>query len=168
MSLESAIASLFKMSDDVWERHANPWSVWTRYLTLPMLIISIWSRVWIGWWSLVPIAASIIWVWINPRVFKKPHTTDNWASKAVFGERVWIARDKVPVPEHHAGIIKILNTFSMAGALICIWGLYKLSVWPTLLGLMLVVAGKTWFLDRMVWLYMEMKDKNPDYAKWLY
>ena len=117
MSLESAIASVFKMSDEVWERHANPWSVWTRYLTLPLLIISIWSRTWIGWWSLVPVAGSFVWIWINPRVFKKPRSTDNWASKAVFGERVWIARDKVPVPAHHMGIIKILNTVSMIGAL---------------------------------------------------
>ena len=168
MSLESAIASVFKMSDEVWERHANPWSVWTRYLTLPLLIISIWSRVWLGWWSLVPVAASIIWVWINPRVFKKPRSTDNWASKAVFGERVWIARDKVPVPGHHRGIIRILNAVSIAGALVCIWGLYRLEVWPTVFGLTLVVAGKTWFLDRMVWLYEEMKDKSPEYTKWLY
>ena len=44
------------MSDDSWMRHANPWSVWTRYAAFPVLIAAIWSRVWIGWWALLPVA----------------------------------------------------------------------------------------------------------------
>ena len=32
-----------------------------------------------------------------------------------------------------------------------------LDVWPTLLGCALVYLAKLWFLDRMVWLYEEMK-----------
>jgi len=72
MNLEQKIASLFRMTDEVWARHANPWSVRTRYLALPALIFSIWSRIWIGLWSLVPILLSIVWIWINPRVFAIP------------------------------------------------------------------------------------------------
>lgn len=30
MTLMQRIAQAFAMTDDVWERHANPWSVWTR------------------------------------------------------------------------------------------------------------------------------------------
>ncbi len=91
MSIESRAAKLFQMSDDVWERHANPWSVWTRYPCLPLLAIAIWSRVWIGWVSLLPIALICVWIWINPRVFGKPKSTRNWASKAVLGERALLA-----------------------------------------------------------------------------
>ncbi|MHC4212843.1 MAG: DUF6653 family protein [Planctomycetota bacterium] len=28
--------------------------------------------------------------------------------------------------------------------------------------------GKRWFLDRMVWLYEEMRETNPEYSKWLH
>jgi len=98
MTFEKAIANLFKMSDDVWARHANPWSVWTRYSTMPLLAISIWSRSWIGWWSLILVAASLIWVYVNPRIFNKPSTTDSWTSKSVLGERVWLNRKNIPVP----------------------------------------------------------------------
>jgi len=66
MPIEQQIARFFRMTDDVWARHANPWSVWTRYTTLPLLAISVWSRVWIGWWAAVPLIASLIWVYINP------------------------------------------------------------------------------------------------------
>ncbi|MFB6247207.1 MAG: DUF6653 family protein [Salinibacter sp.] len=31
-----------------------------------------------------------------------------------------------------------------------VWGVVRLTVWPTLFGAALVCAGKLWFLDRMV------------------
>lgn len=168
MSIEKKIASIFRMTDDVWERHANPWSVWTRYPALPILALSIWSRIWIGWMSLVPIISLIAWIWINPRVFKKPRTTKNWASKAVLGERVWLNRKNIPIPEHHRPVLVFLNTISGIGTLMCIVGLIKLLVWMTILGIVLVVLGKSWFLDRMVWLYDEMQNADPNYRSWLY
>lgn len=36
------------MNDTVWQRHANPWSGWTRVATMPLFAIAAWSRVWIG------------------------------------------------------------------------------------------------------------------------
>jgi hypothetical protein len=30
-----------------------------------------------------------------------------------------------------------------------------------------VFLCKLWFIDRMVWLFDEMKEQVPDYAKWL-
>ena len=69
MAAVQKIADFFQMTDDVWARHANPWSVWTRYMALPLLIMAIWSRVWLGWGSLMPIAIVLLWIWLNPRVF---------------------------------------------------------------------------------------------------
>ena len=43
---------LMGMSDAVWARHANLWSVYTRFTVLPLLVMAIWSRAWIGWWVL--------------------------------------------------------------------------------------------------------------------
>jgi hypothetical protein len=34
------------------------------------------------------------------------------------------------------------------------------------LGGLLMYVGKLWYFDRMVWLYRDMKDKVPEYAKW--
>jgi len=156
------------MTDDVWARHANPWSVWTRYTTMPALALSVWSRVWIGWWAVIPFVAALIWVYINPRIFSKPSTTKSWTSRAVLGERVWLNRKEVPVPQHHYKIINFLTAVSSIGAIICVYGLIVLSLWPTVFGIVLVFLGKTWFLDRMVWMYEEMKNDNPEYQSWLY
>ena len=44
------------MKDEVWLRHINPWSVWTRVLTpLPLLALAIWSRAWISGWAWVAV-----------------------------------------------------------------------------------------------------------------
>ena len=39
---------------------------------------------------------------------------------------------------------------------------------PPILAMLLVIAAKTWFVDRMVWLFDDMKDTRPEYRSWLY
>ena len=140
------------MSDEVWERHANPLSVWTRYSVLPILVLAFWSRVRLGWWSVICIAVAMFWTWLNPRLFKKPDSTDNWASKAVLGERLWLNRKEVPVPEHHRTLPNILSLVASVGMMLCIYGVVRLHVWATAFGIALTYMSKSWFLDRMVWL----------------
>lgn len=162
-----AIAALFRMDDATWERHANPWSCWTRVPVLPLLCLAIWARVWIGGWCLVPIAALILWTFVNPRAFPPPARTDSWASRAVMGERVWLARTEVPIPAHHALWAGLLSGLPVLGLPPLIWGLWSLSLWPLLLGLVLTIGPKMWFLDRMVWLFDDMARTHPPYRAWL-
>jgi len=168
MELSNRIAAIFRMSPEVWERHANPWSVWTRVATLPVLVLAIWSREWIGGWALLAFVAVLVWIYLNPRIFAKPLSTDNWSSQAVLGERVWLNRADIPIPDHHAHMAQYLSVLSGVGLPFLCWGLIVLSPWPTLFGMTLVYAGKLWFLDRMVWLYQDMKDQHREYRAWLY
>ena len=162
------MAAVFRMDEKTWAHHANPWSVWTRFTILPVLALAIWSRVWLGWYSLVPIAIVLLWTWLNPRAFAKPKTTESWGSKAVLGERVWLRRKEVPIPQKHLRPVIILNILTASGVPFFIWGLFALQIWPTILGTVLVYIGKMWFLDRMVWIYEDMKDATPEYRSWLY
>ena len=34
------------MKERTWERHSNPWSVWTRLLTNPLVYLPVWNRSW--------------------------------------------------------------------------------------------------------------------------
>ncbi|MCP4303439.1 MAG: hypothetical protein GY788_00860, partial [bacterium] len=117
------IASLFGMSDEVWARHASGWSVWTRLASFPLLLVAIWSRVWVGWgWAAALIAIVVVWLWLNPRVFSPPATTDNWAAKVTFGERVWLNRKAIPIPRHHATAAYLLSAISGVGFAIALYG----------------------------------------------
>ena len=168
MKIEQRIAAAFRMTDETWERHANPWSVWTRFTAFPALILAAWGRAWLGRWPAVPIGAAILWTWLNPRFFGKPASTDTWASKAVLGERVWMNRDAVPLPPSYRTLPIVFNGLSAAALLAAIWGLVRLSVRPTVLGAGLAVLLKTWFLNEMVRLYDEVRDATPEYRSWLY
>lgn len=169
MTFEKRLANFFKLDDESWLRHANPWSVYTRYSVLPLLALAVWSRTWIDWWSTIPVILVLLWTFLNPRLFNKPKSTKNWASKAVFGERVYMNRESEQIPAiHRTGLIKFLNLISSLGLLLVIIGIIFYWFSLVILGVTFSYLGKSWFLDRMVWLYEDMKAKVPEYQSWEY
>jgi hypothetical protein len=85
----------------------------------------------------------------------------------VLGERVWLNRTHVPIPATHARAAVVLSLVSTFGLPFVVWGVIRLEVWPTLFGLCCVHLGKLWFMDRMVWLYADMREATPEYRGWL-
>ena len=159
---------LMSMDNGVWERHANPLSVWTRAITsLPILLFAVWGIRLIGWWSLATITIAFLWIWLNPRLFSPPRNTNNWASKVTFGERVWLNRSTCPIPTHHAQWADFLSMVAGIGFLVAVIGAFFNILLPTISGGLISWFGKMWFCDRMVWLYEDMKDTNPEYRSWL-
>ncbi|KIC09420.1 hypothetical protein RA19_15515 [Leisingera sp. ANG-M1] len=164
--LFAASEKLMRMDEAAWARHANPWSVYSRMTVLPLMTLAVWSRVWLGWGALLPVALVLVWTWWNPRAFGPPASTVNWASRGTFGERVFLNRRHVPIPAHHARWAKGLAWVSGLGALPWLLGIWQLDPGFTLFGLAVMVGGKLWFVDRMVWLYQDMNDRHPAYAAW--
>ncbi len=76
-------------------------------------------------------------------------------------------RHEVPIPEHHVRPALVLQVLSGVGIPFFIYGLYALNLWSLLMGNVLIMVFKTWFVDRMVWLYLDMKDHKPEYRRWL-
>lgn len=156
------------MDDATWERHANPLSVWTRVVTgIPVIFGAVWSIKHFGLWSLFILFISVLWLWLNPRLFSRPKYTNNWASKVTFGERVWLNRSKIKIPQHHVKWANFLSLVGGVGFLVGIVGAYMNFLLPVVVGGLMSWFGKMWFGDRMVWLYEDMKDLNPEYKDWL-
>ena len=151
---------LMGMDESAWRRHANPWSGWTRVVTLPLLTLAIWSRVWIGWWSLVWIAVVLVWTWFNPRLFPAPTRLDNWMSRGVLGEQIWLNRNEQPIPPRHDRMAALLNYSAAAALAPWIWGMITLAFWPTLIGMIVTMLLKLWFVDRMAQLQYEAEDRQ--------
>ncbi|RBW57084.1 DUF6653 family protein [Ruegeria sp. A3M17] len=146
---------LMGMKDEVWLRHANPWSVWTRVLTpLPLLALAIWSRAWIDYWAWLAVGVVLVWIWINPRAFSRPETFDSWSAQGVLGERVWLRhRDKVA--EHHKRVANTVAIASGVGLLPFAYGLWVFDLGFTCLGIVVTSGGKMWFVDRMAWVWSD-------------
>ncbi|MEX5717963.1 DUF6653 family protein [Geodermatophilus maliterrae] len=153
MALDTRIARAFGLEGDAWQRHANPWSVYTRIPIPPLLVAAIWSRSRIGWRSLVPVGAVCAWAVVNPRAFPPPRSLDHWASRGVLGETCWARRHEVPVPARHRVAPNVLGAVSALGVPFIVRGLVVRDGWMVLFGLAVQMAGKVWFIDRMALLY---------------
>lgn len=146
------------MDDEVWKKHASPWSVWTRVVTgIPVTFGSIWSIQSLGYLSAIPIGGAILWLWLNPRLFSEPKCTDNWASKVTFGERIWLDAPRDTIPMHHKNWVLFLSFSAGIGFVIGIIGAYLNLLLPTLVGGTISWFSKMWFCDRMVWIYQDMQ-----------
>lgn len=107
---------------------------------------------WLGWRALVPLLPAVAWTWANPKVFPPPAKTRGWASKATFGDRVFLNRKTAPVPDHHMRWALSLGAWADAAGL----GALGLDPVLTVRRIALVVLPKVWFCDRMVRLYEDM------------
>jgi hypothetical protein len=169
---ETRIANAFGLKGDGWMRHANPVSVWTRFAVLPLLAVSIWSRDWIGWWSLVPVALSLVFMVVNPLLFSEPSSTSNWASKGVFGERIYAERNTVDIPQQfRSRTPQVTYAFQLFGMAVMTYGLVELGwvgLLATVTGLVIVQVAKAWCIDRMVLLFEDMKTDHDEYRGWEY
>ena len=165
---DGRIAKAFGLEGDAWMRHANPASVWTRFTVLSLLALAVWSRDWIGIWCLAPIALSIAWMFVNPKFFGPPKSTRNWASRSVLGERIWVDADRETLPEEFRSktTARVANSYSGIGLALLAYGLFELNVLAAVSGILITHGGKAWYLDRMVLLFADMKDRDPKYAVW--
>lgn len=148
------IAKSSGMTDAAWRRHANPWSVYTRFAAIPLGILAIWSRVWIGWWALVPLAFVIIWLWLNPHVFAPVQEPRSWAAKGIFGEKLWL-NEPDRVPNDVRSVLRWLIVPGGSGIVLLIYGLAQLELWPTIFGATLMIVTQLWRIDRLGLLYQE-------------
>lgn len=166
MTVESTLARLFGLDGDEWLKHANPRSVYSRFTVLPLIVASAWSRVWIGEYFLVPLAVTLLWTFFNPRLFSRPSSLENWASKGVLGERIWQRRDAYDIPRVFTLQTHTLNVLQVVGMVPFVWGMYTLDFWMTMTGLSVAFIAKTWFFDRMVFLF-EDKRHLDEVRAWL-
>ncbi|NOH24914.1 DUF6653 family protein [Vibrio europaeus] len=156
------------MDDDTWAKHSSPWSVYSRFSILPMLTSALASREWLGWYALIPTFLVLSWIWLNPRVFPAPTSTNNWASMGTFGERIYLNRNKEDlIPKHHLTMCKILMLLQLLGLPVWLYGIYTLQIESMLFGTLWLMATKAWFVDRMVWIYQDVKNLDPTYQSWL-
>ncbi|MDA3624683.1 DUF6653 family protein [Saccharopolyspora oryzae] len=145
MSASNVVAEAHGMTDETWKRHANPWSVWTRFAAIPVFELAVWSRDWIGWWSLAGVGAVLVWLlWLNVRLFG-PVEPNSWAARGIYGEKLHF---EGKAPAAHRIVLRLLMAAGMLGFALITWGLTALDVWPLILGTAVLVLCQLWRIDR--------------------
>ncbi|GAA1579463.1 hypothetical protein GCM10009789_36510 [Kribbella sancticallisti] len=154
MKATDVVAGAHGMTDDAWRRHANPWSVWTRFAAIPAFELAAWSRDWIGWWSLTGVGVVLIWLfWLNVRIFGPVEPT-SWAAKGIYGEKLHVDGK---APAAHKVVLNVLIAVGLVGFVLIAWGLVALAVWQVLLGTVMVVMAQLWRIDRYGLLFEQQR-----------
>ena len=113
------MSSLIKrLLREIFRYHSNPWSAWTRLLSVPLVFVPIWTRSWRQ--------GAILGVWLiaNPLVFPEPKDDRAWATRAMLGEEMWISK-------HPLDWAMALSLGAAAFNLGGVWGAYKRRLLPT-------------------------------------
>jgi hypothetical protein len=114
------------------------------------MALAVWSREWIGWWSLAAFALVLVFMMLNPLLFPPPRSTRNWASKGVFGERIWTERGSVELPpQFRSKVLSVTYAIQVVGLAVLAWGLYQMHLLEVVSGLVILQTAKAWFIDRM-------------------
>ncbi|WP_255149740.1 DUF6653 family protein [Halorarius halobius] len=87
----------------VWERHANPWSGWSRAATTPVLVYALYHRNW------RLLAAGLVWLVVNPAAFPPPERDDAWMTRGVRAERAWLDAGHGTVGADWPNVLNLLN-----------------------------------------------------------
>ncbi|MFC6838210.1 DUF6653 family protein [Halomarina ordinaria] len=91
------------LPEAVWERHANPWSGWSRAATTPLLVYALYSR------NRRLLAATLGWLVVNPAAFPPPTNTDAWMTRGVLAERAWLRAGNGTVGVDWPNVLNLLN-----------------------------------------------------------
>ena len=80
------LSLITRLTREVFRHHSNPWSAWTRLLSVPLVFVPIWTRSWRQG------AILGVWLMVNPIAFPEPKNDRAWATRAMLGEEMWITK----------------------------------------------------------------------------
>jgi len=124
-----------------WQRHANPWSGWTRVLAYPLLMLGIYRR------DGRLLAGTTLFVLLNPVLFPAVDSDEAWMSRVVLGERLWLSEgDK-------ASLVNLLNVANVPVSLYAVYSAYRRRPLRTAVATAGSMLLKFLFVNEMVKFY---------------
>jgi hypothetical protein len=127
-----------RLQDTFWERHANPWSAGTRFLTMPALLYAVYTRD--GRLLLATLGFTVV----NPVAFPPPTRTDSWLSRIVLAEREWLGEGKGSMD---LGYPNVLNLLNVPATLLALWAAWKRRPATTVVACLVAMGLKLWWVD---------------------
>ena len=145
----------------------GPISTYAKMAAPALITAAIWSKVWLDTAFVVLLVAGIVLFLLRlPKFVPFKGRTESWAEKASFGERIWLNRLLIPIPQDINQRLTILHLVFWSGTLIAILGAVTSSPILSVTGLIVAYATQVVCLRKLIDLYILMKDKAPLYRFW--
>ena len=115
-----------------FQRHAHPFSAWSRLVSAPLLLVPLWTR---RWWFYVPVGA---WFAVNPVITPPARDRSSFATRAILGEESW-TRDPTSEP-----MVMALSGMASASLMVALVASYQHRKSGAVAGTGLFVALTLW------------------------
>ncbi len=149
----NSFSKIMHMTEKVWSRHTNPLSVWTRIASTPIPFVILWFRSELSWGVWPLLGASVLWFWINPRMFPEPHKKDGWTSRSILGEQLWLSKSAPRPTSLEALLIWASLATGIAGLVCAVAGVWFYAFSATVFGVVSMMLSKLVLLIPMASMY---------------
>ena len=139
-----------RLTDALWARHANPLSGWSRVLTLPILMLGIYTR------RPRLVAFAVGFAVFNPVLFSPPENADAWMTRVVLGERMYY--------RHHEGrgAVDLLTYVNGPITAYAVYAAYRRRSVATAVATALSMATKFLFVGYVARYYERNREQFPE------
>lgn len=148
-------------------RPATAATVFSKILAPALLTACLWSKIWIGPAAAIALCAAVLVLLVfAPKRFSTTVRGFDWARQVGYGEKIWLNRIFVPVPQALNYRLTTLYLVFWAGMLVALWG--AIASLPLLSGTGLAVAysAQASCFRKLIHLYTVMRDQYPLYRFW--
>jgi hypothetical protein len=140
------------MKQVFWQRHANPWSGWTRVLSYPLTILAIYRR------DRRLLAGMALFSLLSPIVLPPPDGEDAWQTEAILGERLWFAQGE------KVSLVNLLNVANVPVSAYAVYSAYRHRPVRTALATIGSMALKFLFVNELAKYYERERQELPEEA----
>tara|TARA_B100001540_G_scaffold73351_1_gene66312 strand:+ start:382 stop:819 length:438 start_codon:yes stop_codon:yes gene_type:complete len=127
------------LSEETWSKHSNKWSGWTRVLLMPIVGVGVYYHSWLI------LVVAVVWGIVNPLIFPKPKSVDNWMSMGVLGEKIYFKEGK----KFKKDLPTLLNILNIPVSIVFVYFGWTQNIEALILSALLLMTIKFWFIDRM-------------------
>lgn len=142
-------------------------TILAKLLAPGVLTACLWTRSWFGMTEVVLLTLGVCMLLLfGPQIFSKAANRVTWARLAGYGERIWLNRLLIPVPQDLNHRLTILYIVFWLGALVAIWGAFAKLPILSVSGLVVAYSAQAVCLGKLIRLYAIMRERHPLYRFW--
>ncbi len=146
---------------------ASAVSVFLKIAAPFVLSAALWAHIRIGYTSAAVLMIAVMFCLVAaPKIMGGRHRADTWASRVGFGERIWLNRLLLPIPQDINHTITTLYVVFWCGTLTAMAGGLTASLVLTGTGLVVACAAQFVCTRKLGELYQTMQDDVPLYRFW--
>jgi len=137
-------------------------------LLAPVLLTAcLWSKIWLGTAGAISLClGALVLMVLAPKVLATPFEHITWARQVGFGEKVWLNRIFIPVPQNLNYRLTTLYLVFWSGTLVALWGAFASLPILSATGLAVAYSAQVTCFGKLIQLYRVMRDKYPLYRFW--